>query len=261
MENKGFSFHCEIYLENIKYRIEKQITKGGLIMVVAEQLSKNLKYLRGLKGWTQEEMAGKIRKGLSGDSYRKWEDGTSPGLEDLLAISQIFDISINHLCSVELDMFYSYILAEKLSIDDLQAHYTSGLIDVKIAEEERELYKKTYLRLANSPIRYDTWSSRILKKCIYLYGAYSNGDDTAPSVFEEVYNTEYDYILKNEDFKTAKFLNDFKRLFAGELSEKDKKKLYKKLAKMGYHRHLHTVIVGSPEWEMRKEELEDEIYN
>ena len=69
-----------------------------LVMSIA---NKNLKYLRKLRGWTQEEFAQKLRikRSLLG-AYE--EERATPPLSCLTEISKIFNVSIDQLIHKDL---------------------------------------------------------------------------------------------------------------------------------------------------------------
>ncbi len=64
-------------------------------------LGKNLRYLRKQSSKTQSEIASLIKKGQT--TVGNWENGISePNLEELLIISNYFDISLDTLLKVDL---------------------------------------------------------------------------------------------------------------------------------------------------------------
>lgn len=70
-------------------------------------LGKNLRYLRKQSSKTQSEIASLIRKGQT--TVGNWENGISePNLEELLIISNYFDISLDTLLKVDLSEMNGY---------------------------------------------------------------------------------------------------------------------------------------------------------
>jgi transcriptional regulator with XRE-family HTH domain len=64
-------------------------------------VSDNIKYLRKQKGYTQEQMAEKI--GIKRSLLGAYEEGRAePGLENLLKMSKIFDVSVDNIISENL---------------------------------------------------------------------------------------------------------------------------------------------------------------
>jgi transcriptional regulator with XRE-family HTH domain len=64
-------------------------------------LGKNLRYLRKQMSKTQSEIASLIKKGQT--TIGNWENGISePNLDELLVISNFFDISLDTLIKVDL---------------------------------------------------------------------------------------------------------------------------------------------------------------
>ncbi len=67
------------------------------------ELSEKITYLRKRKGWSQEQLAGKLE--VSRQAVYKWEAGISqPEIDKLKKISKLFDISFNELLDDELDI-------------------------------------------------------------------------------------------------------------------------------------------------------------
>ena len=64
--------------------------------------AENLKMLRKQAGMSQEQLAEKL--GVSRQAVTKWETGAGiPDIENIMAISMLFDISIDDLLSNERD--------------------------------------------------------------------------------------------------------------------------------------------------------------
>lgn len=71
------------------------------------ELSEKITYLRKRKGWSQEQLAGKLE--VSRQAVYKWEAGISqPEIDKLKRISKLFDISFNELLDDELDITITY---------------------------------------------------------------------------------------------------------------------------------------------------------
>ncbi|MBE6673946.1 MAG: helix-turn-helix domain-containing protein [Ruminococcaceae bacterium] len=67
------------------------------------ELSEKITYLRKRKGWSQEQLAGKLE--VSRQAVYKWEAGISqPEIDKLKKISKLFEISFNELLDDELDI-------------------------------------------------------------------------------------------------------------------------------------------------------------
>ena len=74
----------------------KQTENGGRKMTLEEQI----KYYRKQAGLSQEKMAEKI--GVSRQAITKWENGTgTPDIANLMAIANLFQISVDELLSNE----------------------------------------------------------------------------------------------------------------------------------------------------------------
>lgn len=91
-------------------------------MAIAGQ---NLKYLRKLRGWTQEEFAGKlgIKRSLLG-AYE--EERAEPRLEVLETVSDMFKVSLDELLRNDLN-------------DSNQGSYLSKRRQLKMMEADRHL--------------------------------------------------------------------------------------------------------------------------
>lgn len=73
---------------------------------MSTNFSKNLKYLRTINHIEQTELAQKLGK-KGGSSVANWEKGlATPGLEILIEISKIFDITVDELVNVSLQDEY-----------------------------------------------------------------------------------------------------------------------------------------------------------
>lgn len=73
---------------------------------MSTNFSKNLKYLRTINHIEQTELAQKLGK-KGGSSVANWEKGlATPGLEILIEISNIFDITVDELVNVSLQDEY-----------------------------------------------------------------------------------------------------------------------------------------------------------
>jgi transcriptional regulator with XRE-family HTH domain len=67
----------------------------------SSHLASNLKYLRGLRGWTQEEIAAKI--GIKRSLYGAYEEGRcDANMETLKWLSMQFKVSIHTLYDVDI---------------------------------------------------------------------------------------------------------------------------------------------------------------
>ena len=110
---------------------------------------KNLKYLRKLRGWTQEDFAAriKIKRSLLG-AYE--EERAEPRLEVLELVSEIFKVSLDELFLKDLgETKGSYIAkrrAQKLAAEPMviqfvpvkaAAGYLAGFADPEFIEEMR----------------------------------------------------------------------------------------------------------------------------
>jgi len=63
-------------------------------------LKENLAMLRGILGYSQEEIAGKI--GISRQAYAKWETGaTVPDIEKCRLLAQVYGVTIDSLVKTE----------------------------------------------------------------------------------------------------------------------------------------------------------------
>jgi transcriptional regulator with XRE-family HTH domain len=62
-----------------------------------EHFSDNLRYLRKLMGWTQQEAAKRLE--ISRVNYNNYERGAQPNLETLIRMARIFSISLDQLLS------------------------------------------------------------------------------------------------------------------------------------------------------------------
>lgn len=76
----------------------------------SSELSRRMRMLRFKSGYTQEEMA--QRAGISTYTYQKFEKGESrpghpmnPTLSTLIALSDVFDIDVRDLFTVDYDAF------------------------------------------------------------------------------------------------------------------------------------------------------------
>lgn len=80
--------------------------------------------LRQEKEWSQREVAQKLF--ISQGTYNNWENGkTQPSIEQLIALSKLFDVSIDYLVgnSREFDFVSTAPTAQyKMHVDQLQAH-------------------------------------------------------------------------------------------------------------------------------------------
>lgn len=63
-------------------------------------LSRNLKVLRKINGYTQEKLAEKL--GISRQSVAKWERGESvPDLNNLVVLAQLFNVTLDNLVNYD----------------------------------------------------------------------------------------------------------------------------------------------------------------
>ena len=75
-----------------------QHVKLNLIGEIVMEFNNRLYELRKQRGFSQEELAGKLN--VSRQTISKWEVGDStPDMEKLMAISDLFDISLDELVS------------------------------------------------------------------------------------------------------------------------------------------------------------------
>jgi transcriptional regulator with XRE-family HTH domain len=80
------------------------------------ELAKIIKKHRELNHWSQEELAEKLH--VSRQSISKWESGTNyPSLDILVAMSDLFDITLDHLVKGD-NEFKQKILDGKLNKHD-----------------------------------------------------------------------------------------------------------------------------------------------
>ena len=74
--------------------------------------AENLKMLRKQAGMSQEQLAEKL--GVSRQAVTKWETGAGiPDIENIMAISMLFDISIDDLRSTCMKVLRSMILMNR----------------------------------------------------------------------------------------------------------------------------------------------------
>lgn len=66
-------------------------------------LNENLKVLRKQKGYSQEQLASKLN--VSRQAVSKWESGSYPELESLIALSEIFECSVDELLKTDLSNY------------------------------------------------------------------------------------------------------------------------------------------------------------
>ena len=63
-------------------------------------IGKKIKYLRELKGMTQEELANLLY--VSKQAVSKWEKGvTLPDIENIIRLCELFNVDINYLLDLE----------------------------------------------------------------------------------------------------------------------------------------------------------------
>ncbi|WP_300123340.1 helix-turn-helix domain-containing protein [uncultured Enterococcus sp.] len=68
------------------------------------ELANNLKYYREKAGFTQEEVANELR--VTWQSISRWENGKSyPDLDNLVLISELYQVSIDHLIKENEELF------------------------------------------------------------------------------------------------------------------------------------------------------------
>ena len=68
------------------------------------ELANNLKYYREKAGFTQEEVANELR--VTRQSISRWENGKSyPDLDNLVLISELYQVSIDHLIKENEELF------------------------------------------------------------------------------------------------------------------------------------------------------------
>src|ERR1700744_3126760 len=97
-------------------------------------LGKNLRYLRKQLSKTQSDIALLIKKGQT--TVGNWENGISePNLEELLIISNFFDIQVDVLLKVDL----AEVSASQRSVHTVTPYDTSGE-EVNIVKEDKLNY-------------------------------------------------------------------------------------------------------------------------
>lgn len=90
----------------------KQTENGGRKMTLEEQI----KHYRKQAGLSQEKMAEKI--GVSRQAITKWENGTgTPDIANLMAIADLFQISVDELLSNEKSEKSSLITSMKVVLN------------------------------------------------------------------------------------------------------------------------------------------------
>lgn len=63
------------------------------------EFKNRIKFLRLEKGWTQSRLAGELKKTKA--TVCKWEKGiTTPSLETLIELAEMFDCSLDFLCGL-----------------------------------------------------------------------------------------------------------------------------------------------------------------
>lgn len=68
------------------------------------ELANNLKYYREKAGFTQEQVANELR--ITRQSISRWENGKSyPDLDNLVLISELYHVSIDHLIKENEELF------------------------------------------------------------------------------------------------------------------------------------------------------------
>ena len=68
------------------------------------ELANNLKYYREKAGFTQEEVANELR--VTRQSISRWENGKSnPDLDNLVLISELYQVSLDHLIKENEELF------------------------------------------------------------------------------------------------------------------------------------------------------------
>lgn len=68
------------------------------------ELANNLKYYREKAGFTQEQVANELR--ITRQSISRWENGKSyPDLDNLVLISELYQVSIDHLIKENEELF------------------------------------------------------------------------------------------------------------------------------------------------------------
>lgn len=92
----------------------KQTENGGRKMTLEEQI----KHYRKQAGLSQEKMAEKI--GVSRQAITKWENGTgTPDIANLMAIADLFQISVDELLSNENQRKSSLITSMKVVLNTI----------------------------------------------------------------------------------------------------------------------------------------------
>ena len=113
-------------------------------------LGKNLRYLRKQSSKTQSEIAALIKKGQT--TVGNWENGISePNLEELLIISNYFDIPLDTLLKVDLSEMsvfqrqgssnvtpYDHSEGEPLQVRERDTQWNYVLQEIKSLREEVE---------------------------------------------------------------------------------------------------------------------------
>ncbi len=97
--------------------------------------SNNLKYLRIQNNMTQEELGKKLGKDYS--TIGKWENGSrSPIMEDVIKISQIFDISLENLIG---DFLGKDLTTDNINFDELELLFNKNK-DI-LSDDDKETIK------------------------------------------------------------------------------------------------------------------------
>ena len=92
----------------------KQTENGGRKMTLEEKI----KHYRKQAGLSQEKMAEKI--GVSRQAITKWENGTgTPDIANLMAIADLFQISVDELLSNEKSEKSSLITSMKVVLNTI----------------------------------------------------------------------------------------------------------------------------------------------
>lgn len=115
-----------------------QHVKLNLIGEIVMEFNNRLYELRKQRGFSQEELAGKLN--VSRQTISKWEVGDStPDMEKLMAISDLFDISLDELVSGK---------APVVTKDSQTSSSMAQILEEKILTSENKKKTKKGLKIA-----------------------------------------------------------------------------------------------------------------
>lgn len=109
-------------------------------------LSTNIKFLRTKKGLTQEEFAKLLDKDYS--TIGKWENGSrSPITEDVIKISEIFNVSLEKILLSDLRIKQDHIQENKIE-QNLKKYALDNGVELTI-NKHKELSAEDALKIQN----------------------------------------------------------------------------------------------------------------